>query len=61
MTTRCRGYENNLITIQAILQNACLAVNLDCARLFANVYGRHLASEDELNSITQTKNLSAGQ
>jgi hypothetical protein len=55
------GYKNNLLTIQAILQNACLAVNLDCARLYADEYGRHFGSEDELNSITQTQNLSAGQ
>jgi hypothetical protein len=49
------GYKNNLFTIQAIRQNACLAVNLDCARLFTNVYSRHFGSKDELNSIIQNR------
>ena len=39
------GLLNNLFTIQAILQSACLAVNLACARLFTNVDGRHLVLE----------------
>jgi hypothetical protein len=47
--------------IRAIFQIVCLAMILDCAHLFAGVYGRHSGSEDELNSIIQMQNLSAGQ
>jgi hypothetical protein len=51
----------NLFTIQAILQNACLAVNLACARLFHQCLWQAFGFGDELNSITQTQNLSTGQ
>jgi hypothetical protein len=43
-----------LFAIQAILENTCLAVNLDYAHLYDDEYGRHFGSGDELNSIIQT-------
>jgi hypothetical protein len=50
-----------LFAIRAILQNACSAVILNGARLFADLYGKYSGSEDELNSIIQMQNLSAGR
>lgn len=40
--------------------HTCLAVNLDYARHRDAEYGRQIDSGDELNSIIQTLNLSAG-
>ena len=60
-TTRCWGYRHNLSAIQALLQNACFAVIFGLARLFAEECVRvFFGSEDELNSIIQIQNLSAG-